>query len=146
MHRSKACMNTGCIRGAPLFRISNCELVLCCTKVSLMFCVVCRCAAPKGATFGLFPPDAPSAEAHPVPRERLRASSDSAVMSSVLNRKRLLPPTPDDVQQPAGNGTSSTSPTGTKPSLHLHTHVTYTGQRSRSPAVTKRRHRMRHYQ
>lgn len=59
--------------------------------------------APKGATFGLFPPDAPSAEALPLPRKtRDRSSSDPITMFTLAHGKRSLPPTPIIAGSPPG--------------------------------------------
>jgi len=77
------------------------DIALCRATTSSTFPVVCRFVTPKVATFGSFPPDAPSAEALPL-RARERAASDSAAMSSVVHRERALPPTPN-----TGSSTSS---------------------------------------
>jgi len=73
-----------------------------------------RYIVPKGATFGLFPPDAPSAEALPLPRStRDRSSSDPATMFTLAHGKRSLPPTPSMVGSPPGNNVHCASSSGT---------------------------------
>lgn len=62
--------------------------------------------APKGATFGLFPSDAPSAEALPLPRvTRDRSSSDPVTLSTLAHShsKRSLPPPPIIGSPPSGS-------------------------------------------
>jgi len=83
-----------------LLQVSSVQLSRCEQALTRDCCAgdVCRNIAPKGATFRLFPADAPSAEALPLPRvTRDRSSSDPVTLSMVALSKRRLPPTPGPI-------------------------------------------------